>query len=321
METMSINHPSSYFQTVMNRNLISNILRTALLLAGFGNVSHAITATELSQKLQAGEVIQLIDLRSQNRYELGTIPGAMSIPAGVIETKKLPPLSSVVLFDDGMGAVDVAAIAASLNQRPGWKAEVLEGGFAAWKSLASAPQTSPAGLRTEDIQHITYEDLNALKENVVLLDLRPAAATAPMVKSLAKPGQQPAPATAPPKDPVSDYCGKSGNRTYQQGLAEFRKNYKAAGAGTGKSAKSGKSAKTAAPQAVPPLVVLVDTVESDNRETVRRLHAEGYSRVLILAGGDESIQLEGRRGKGRISGTLGQGEFKTPPSQPQTDKP
>jgi len=305
----------------MNRNLTSNLLRAALLLVGLSTTSRAITATELSRKLQAGEVVQLIDLRSQNRYDQGTIPGAMSIPAGIIETKKLPPLSSVVLFDDGMGAVDVAAIAASLNQRPGWKAEVLEGGFAAWKAQSGAPQTSPAGLRTEDIQHITYEDLTALKEKVVLLDLRPAAAPAPMVKTLAKPGQQPAPAPAPPKDPVSDYCGKAGNRTYQQGLTEFRKNYKVAGANPGKSAKSGKSAKTPAPQAVPPLVVLVDTVESDNRETVRRLHAEGYSRVLILAGGDESIQLEGRRGKGRISGTFGEGELKTPPSQPQTDKP
>ncbi|MBK1818009.1 rhodanese-like domain-containing protein [Luteolibacter yonseiensis] len=303
----------------MTRNLTSHVLRAALLLAGLSTMSRAITATELSRKLQAGEVVQLIDLRSQNRYELGTIPGAMNIPAAVIETKKLPPLSAVVLFDDGMAGVDVGAIAASLNQRPGWKVEVLEGGFAAWKALSGAPQTSPAGLRSEDVQHITYEDLAGLKEKVVLLDLRPAAPPASTVKSLAKPGQQPA--AAPQKEPVSDFCGKAGNRTYQRGLAEFRKNYKAAGTNPGKSVKSDRSAKSAPPQAVPPLVVLVDTVESDNRETVRRLHAEGYSRILVLAGGDESIQLEGRRGKGRISGTLGQGELKVPPSQPQTDKP
>jgi hypothetical protein len=68
------------------------------------------------------------------------------------------------------------------------------------------------------------------------------------------------------------------------------------------------------------LVVLVGAVDADQRETARRLRAEGYGRVLILAGGDESILLEGRRGKGRISGPVIEG--KMPESEnPQPAQP
>jgi hypothetical protein len=36
--------------------------------------------------------------------------------------------------------------------------------------------------------------------------------------------------------------------------------------------------------------------------------------VVVLMGGEEAIQLEGRRGKGRVSGVVGQGSLSTPPS-------
>jgi rhodanese-related sulfurtransferase len=300
----------------MTSHPIATCLCACLVLTGLTTTSRAITAAELSRKLKAGEVVQLIDLRPKSRFETGTIPGAMSIPSSIIIEKKLPPLSPAVLFDDGLGSIDVAAIAATLNQRPGWKAEVLEGGFAAWTALSDAPQTSPVGLHTEHVQHITFEDLAALKENVVLVDLRPVDPVTAGTKAKAAMGKKPASTSTP--DPVTAFCGRAQNRSYLRDLDGFRKRYKPTNRPANMGLKAPGSNNEVA--ATPPLVVLINAVNADTRETARRLRSEGYTRLLILAGGDESIQLEGRRGKGRISGTVGQGTFTepTPQSKPAT---
>jgi rhodanese-related sulfurtransferase len=221
----------------------------------------------------------------------------------------------VVLFDDGLGRIDVAALAAALNQRPGWKAEVLEGGFSAWSALPGAAQTSPAGLHKEDLQQITYDDLAALKENVVLVDLRPIDPAATGAKAKAATGKRSAAAGAP--DPVTGFCGEAANRSYLHSLGEFRQRFKPAPRPQAETGR--RAAATAAPP--PPLIVLVDAVGADHRETVRRLRAEGYSRILVLAGGDEAILLQGRRGKGRISGAIGEGTLSEPSGQPQPAQP
>jgi rhodanese-related sulfurtransferase len=301
----------------MTSHSFATTLCVTLLLAASTATSRAITAAELLRKLTTGEVIQLIDLRPKSRFEIGTIPGAMSIPSAIILEKKLPPLSSVVLFDDGLGGVDVAAIAASLNQRPGWKAEALDGGFSAWIALRSAPQTSPVGLHTEHIQHITYDDLAALKENVVLVDVRPVDPATSGTKAKAALGKKSASASTP--DPVSEFCGKKQNRSYLRNLDDLRKRFKPAKDPNNKSLKTGPDNNPAA--ATPPLVVLINSVNADTRETVRRLRTEGYTRVLILAGGDESILLQGRRGKGRVSGAIGEGTLGDPIPQTKPAKP
>jgi rhodanese-related sulfurtransferase len=289
-------------------------LCAGLLLTGLTTTSQAITAAELNQKLKAGAVIQLIDLRPSARFETGTIPGAMSIPSSIIIEKQLPPLAAAVLFDDGLGGTDVASIAATLNQRPGWKAEVLEGGFAAWLALGDAPQTSAVGLHVEQTQHITYDELILLNENVLLVDLRPVdPATVGTTTKKAGLGRKPA-STATP-DPVTEFCGKAQNRSYVRDLDGFRKRHK-----PGKLPKNNPPA-AGSPAPTPPLVVLINDVSADSRETVRRLRSEGYTRVLILAGGDEAILLEGRRGKGRISGAVGQGTLTDPAPQPKPAKP
>ncbi|MEI7956357.1 MAG: rhodanese-like domain-containing protein, partial [Verrucomicrobiota bacterium] len=122
----------------------------------------AITADALVRALGRSEPIKLIDLRPQLRFQAGSIPGAMNIPASVILEKQLPPLAHAVLFDDGLGTIDVSAIAATLNQRPGWKADVLVGGYAAWHALQNAPDTAAAGLHLERTQQIGYANLNQL---------------------------------------------------------------------------------------------------------------------------------------------------------------
>ncbi len=297
---------------------IPSITRAAVLLAAaaFGLPASAITAGDLSARLKAGEVIHLIDLRPANRFDAGSIPGAMSVPEAIILEKKLPPLSPVVLFDDGLGRVDVAGIAAELNKRPGWKAEVLEGGLAAWRALPEAADNSPTGLRAEDVQHITYDDLAALRESVVLVDVRaedPATRGRPAVRATL--GRKPA--RTDKADPVCGFCEKSGGRTYRHSLAEFRAHHAPPVRARANKGSSRPAAGNPGSAATPPLVVLVGAADDDQRETVRRLRAEGYGRVLVLAGGDESILLEGRRGKGRLSGPVIEGKRPESAREPQ----
>jgi hypothetical protein len=125
------------------------------------------------------------------------------------------------------------------------------------------------------------------------------------------------PAATSPSDPVTAFCGKAQNRSYIRDLDGFRKRFKPANRPTNKGLKAGPDIAAA----TPPLVVLINAVNADTRETVRRLRSEGYTRLLILAGGDESILLEGRRGKGRISGTLGQGTLADPSPEPKPAQP
>lgn len=291
-------------------------LGACLLLAGLATASRAMTAAELSQRLKAGEVIQLIDLRSKSRFEAGSIPGAMCIPASVILEKAFPVMSPAVLFDDGLGGTDAADIAATINQRPGWKAEVLEGGFAAWLALSGAPLNSPAGLHAEPIHHITYENLSALRENVVLVDLRPVDPETAGSHAKAALGKKPASSSAP--DPVTDFCNNARNRSYHRDLESFRKQFQAPRQSTRKNSPGNPAPRTFA---TPPLVVLIDSVNADPHDTVRKLRSEGYTRVLVLAGGDESILLQGRRGKGRVAGSIGQSAPADPTPQTKPAKP
>lgn len=297
-------------------HLPTTSLCAALLLGGLVGPARAITPADLSSKLAAGEKVFLIDVRPSARFERGSIPGAMSIPAAIVLEKKLPPLSPVVLFDDGLGRIDVAALAAELNRRPGWRAEVLEGGFSAWSALPGAALTAPAGLHPDELQQITYDDLVALKENVVMVDLRPIDPAATGGKAKAALGKRPASANAP--DPVSEFCGKAPNRSYLRSLGDLRKRYQV---NPVQPTRSGRSAPAKVAAAPPPLMVLVDAVGADHRETVRRLRAEGYSRILVLIGGDETILLQGRRGKGRVSGAIGEGTLTDPTPKSQPAKP
>lgn len=296
----------------MKPSIVSTAIAGVLAHVVMTQSAEAITAADLSAKLAAGQVIHLIDLRPSNRFEEGTIPGAMSVPATIIREKKLPPLSPVVLFDDGLGKIDVAGIAAELNRRPGWKAEALEGGFSAWQALASATATSSKGLHNEDVQHITYQDLSDLKDPVVMVDVRQVdPATAGKTATKAALGKKPANAATP--DTVSGFCAKAGNREYKRGLDELRRSHEPPAKMRSKTIpRPGR----AAPDNTPPLVVLVGAVGDDLRETVRRLRSEGYTRVMILAGGDEAILLEGKPGKGRMSGPIIEG--KVPTTEPST---
>jgi len=96
-----------------------------------------ITADELEDQLEAGDV-RLLDVRWQDEWNRGRIPGAVHIPMGYLEERlDEVPNGRPLVLTCASGAR--SAIAAALLQREGVKDVAnLEGGFAAWASARKA---------------------------------------------------------------------------------------------------------------------------------------------------------------------------------------
>jgi adenylyltransferase/sulfurtransferase len=94
-----------------------------------------ITATELKQRLDAGDDIQLIDVRQSDEYAFARIPGAKLIPLGEIISRmgEIDDARETVIHCK-MGGRSARAIEAL--QRSGFKGELknLRGGITAWSN-------------------------------------------------------------------------------------------------------------------------------------------------------------------------------------------
>jgi len=154
------------------RSAIYNLIAIpALLAAGLLPVS-GLTVAGLQEQLTGGGKITVVDIRSPRVFSQEHIPGAINIPASLCPYKNLPPLGVVVVYGEGLGGDDVLAAAAALAAKPGLKVDVLDGGYAAWKSSSGLTTRGP-GLKRESLNYISYAHLKGLKPGgVVLLDLR-----------------------------------------------------------------------------------------------------------------------------------------------------
>jgi len=98
---------------------------------------------ELQSRLGAGEQIVVIDVREPDEFAKGKIPGAYTIPRGVLEMQvdgRLPLDTTVVLY---CGAGARSALACRSLAEMGYdKVENLEGGWGAWVRLG-LPVESP----------------------------------------------------------------------------------------------------------------------------------------------------------------------------------
>ena len=94
-----------------------------------------ITATELKQRLDAGEDIQLIDVRQPDEYAFARIEGARLIPLGEI-VKRIDELDEMkeTVVHCKMGGRSARAIEALT--RAGFKGKLfnLKGGITAWSN-------------------------------------------------------------------------------------------------------------------------------------------------------------------------------------------
>ena len=94
-----------------------------------------ITATELKNRMEEGEDIQLIDVRQPDEYDFARIEGAKLIPLGEIIKKmnEIDPARETVIHCKA-GGRSARAIAALKNA--GFKGELknLKGGITAWSN-------------------------------------------------------------------------------------------------------------------------------------------------------------------------------------------
>jgi sulfur-carrier protein adenylyltransferase/sulfurtransferase len=95
-----------------------------------------IAPAELQSRLEAGEQVVVIDVREPDEFAKGKIPGAYTIPRGVLEMQvdgRLPLDTTVVLY---CGAGARSALACKSLAEMGYdNVENLEGGWGAWVRL------------------------------------------------------------------------------------------------------------------------------------------------------------------------------------------
>jgi rhodanese-related sulfurtransferase len=92
-----------------------------------------VAPADLQSRLSGGEQIVVIDVREPEEFARGKIPGAYTIPRGVLEMQvdgRLPREATVVLYCAGGGRSALAA--KSLADMGYDKVENLQGGWSAW---------------------------------------------------------------------------------------------------------------------------------------------------------------------------------------------
>lgn len=92
-----------------------------------------VAPPDLQSRLSGGEQIVVIDVREPEEFARGKIPGAYTIPRGMLEMQvdgRLPREATVVLYCAGGGRSALAA--KSLADMGYDKVENLQGGWSAW---------------------------------------------------------------------------------------------------------------------------------------------------------------------------------------------
>lgn len=250
---------------------------TCLLASG----AVALTVSELDALLEQKVPVTLVDVRDVSLFKRGHIPNAINIPARVLPLKKLPPLGRVVAYGRGLGQEDMAKALRDLNEKPGIKAEILEGGYAAWK-MGKGTTTQAVGLTREALNVVSYQslqDIHVADGDVVLVDLR----TPPPLTRQGEASEKSQPVSLAKKFP---------------GKSVVKSPFEVAGVpGSGKLARQSDKPL--------PLMVLIDDGDGKALEMARILKANGVQRVVVLAGGERILERDGasglqRKGMGAI---------------------
>jgi len=134
----------------------------------------AVTAEELKAQLDAGDRVTIIDVRENIAFRRGHIPGAINVPAAIVQGKRLPPLGDVIVYGDGVDVTRTRRAMAELASKPGIRPRLLEGGFERWTALGN-PGGGKRGLGRRDFQFVTYDQLRSgvtTNPSLVLVDVR-----------------------------------------------------------------------------------------------------------------------------------------------------
>jgi len=247
-----------------------------------------VTPAELSDSLARGEKITVIDIRSSAHFQQGHIPEAINVPASVLPERKLPSLGRVAVCGSGLGLDAPEDAVRLLNAKPGIQAEVLVGGFAGWES-AGEISTRPYGFAPEALPHITVAVLQQRQSpEMILVDLR---AGTPKSEG----GLQPLSVSGEPLTDLRQTFPKVGGISRSPWDSPQRPQSVTRDRGSAEPERS----------AVARLLVLIDDGDGVMaQDTARALHASGFRRVVILAGGERALSRGGKPGLQRSGGVV-----------------
>lgn len=245
-----------------------------------------VTPSQLQEMLNKKEKVTVIDIRGTAFYTQGHIPGAVNIPAAVIALKKLPEMGYVVVCGDGLRTDLTTKAVAELTGRNGIQAEMLQGGFSAWDAL-DYPTTHEPGFSKRRVKFINYSDLEKIaahNPNVVLVDLREQSfsqkkSSADNKKNSGEDAEEPS-----ETDLKSTFPGKE--------IIRLQRDEKA---GKNHWDVSGiiKNHKGFHYQYQ---YVVIDNGEGEAEKIASRIFAAGIKRVVVLAGGEITLQRQGKPG-------------------------
>jgi rhodanese-related sulfurtransferase len=243
-----------------------------------------VDSGQLDELLQSSTKVTVVDIRDESRFQHGHIPNAINIPERVLELKQLPPLGYVVVYGQGLGTENMTEAARILNEKPGIKAEVLEGGYVGWE-MSKGNTTQAAGLQGEVLNVISYQSLQELQseDEIILVDLR----TPPVVQK--EPGVLTRQGVAPPVAALTSLSEKF------PGMSVVKSPFDAPGV-----LRSGQMARQSSTATVTPLMVLIDNGDGEAQKMARILNANGVRRVVILAGGEKILERDGAPGLQRM---------------------
>ena len=96
-----------------------------------------ITPEELRQKLEAGEEVVVVDVRSALESDVDSVPGALRIPLEDLETRHgdIPRDRDIILFCSCPNEASSARAALLLRKRGVVRVHPLQGGVDAWRAL------------------------------------------------------------------------------------------------------------------------------------------------------------------------------------------
>lgn len=101
-----------------------------------------VTANELRDRLETGEVV-VLDVRPEEEYRAGHIPGARSVPMDSLEKslRRLPKGKEIIAYCRGPFCIFADEAVARLRER-GFEARRLEVGLPDWESLGLPVEVS-----------------------------------------------------------------------------------------------------------------------------------------------------------------------------------
>src|ERR1700733_5328263 len=115
------------------------------LMADVRKRTKQVSLEELKRRLDAGEKVTLLDVREKDEWRAGYIPGAVSIPRGLLEiqAEQKPPDKNARIVAYCAGGTRSALAAATLQELGYTNVETANPGFVRWKDLGFPIETPP----------------------------------------------------------------------------------------------------------------------------------------------------------------------------------